>query len=272
MVIKWTMGIAILFLFPYAMKYAFKLNEGIVNAVSNTFSTNQYSEIVGSYIGGVSDIQFDYVFEERSPEYISRSDVVYSIGSEEATFKYFGQLEKYKERGDIMRIMRAMAGITGKVIYVILWSIMLWQMIVLIVVYLKRYLMIAFLIMVFPIVVIEYILGTVLSGKSHGFSAWCMEFFLNVFIQTIHAISYGIIGGVVMSHIQQGIASSQNFNGYVGNVNWVLLIIAINFIFEAENIVKKIIKANAVKSIKNSNDVAQGLKGAPKKIKKAFRF
>ena len=265
------MGIAILYLFPYVMKYAFNLNEGIVKAISNQFSANPYSEIVGSYIGAVSDVQYDYVFEERSPEYISRSDYVYNIGSKEATIKYFTQLEKYKERGDIMRIMRAMSGITAKIIYVILWWIMLWQILVLLFVYLKRYLMIAFLIMIFPIVVVEYIIGTTLSGKSQGFSAWCFEFFLNVFIQTIHAITYGIIGGVVMNHIQQGLIDNAQFDGYVGNINWVLLIIAVNFIFEAENIIKKIIKANAVKSIRNSEDVSESMKGMRKKVTGVFK-
>lgn len=253
------MGIAILYLFPYVMKYSFKLNDSIIDEASKTFNNNNsYSEIIGSYIGAVSDIQYDHAFEERSPEYVTRADYIYSVGSVEATLKYFEQLEKYQSRGDIMRIMRAMAGITGKFIYVILWFIMLWQMVMLLYVYLKRYLMIAFLIMVFPIVVIEYIIGTVFSGKSKGFSGWCMEFFLNVFLQTIHAITYGIIGGVVMNHIHQGIQDSMIYEGYIGNTNWVLLIIAVNFIFEAENIIKKIIKANA-ESIRNTGEISKGV-------------
>ena len=255
LVIKWTIGIAILFLFPYVMKYSFKINDGVISAVRSTFTNNNpYDEIIGSYIGGVSDLQYDEVFEERSPEYISRSDYVYSVGSEEATFKYFQSLEKYSSRGDLIRIMRALAGITGKFIYVILWIIMLGQLLVLLFVYLKRYLMIAFLIMIFPLVVIEYIINSILTGKSSGLSAWCMEFFLNVFLQTIHAISYGIIGGVVTAHVQNGIV-----NGNVSQMNWVILIIAVNFIFEAEGIIKKIIKANA-NSIGSSSDAFQKVK------------
>lgn len=259
------MGIALLFLFPYIMRYSFELNEGIITEIRKTFTNNNpYDEIVGAYIGSVSDVQYDHVFEERSPEYITKSDYVYSVGSVEATLQFFEELELYKSRGDLMRIMRAMAGITAKFIYVVLWFIMLWQMIVLLVMYAKRYLMIAFLIMIFPIVVIEYVIGTVLTGKSRGFSAWCMEFFLNVFIQTIHAISYGVIGGVITAHIQNGIA-----NGNVSRMNWVILIIAVNFIFEAEAIIKKIIKANA-ESLRNSNDMSKMLKGAPGRVKGMF--
>lgn len=263
LIVKWTIGIGILFLFPYVIKYSFIINESIINSIRSTFTNNNpYEEIIGSYIGNISDIQFDQVFEYRSPAYISSNEYVYSLGSEEATFAYFSQLEKYRVRGDVMRVMRSLAGITGRFIYVILWYIMLGQLLVLIFVYLKRYLMIAFLLIIFPIVVIEHIIGVVKTGKGGGFSTWCMEFFLNVFIQTIHAIIYGIIGGVVTAHVQNGIMS-----GNISKMNWVILIISINFIFEAENIFKKIIKANAT-TLENSSDVSKKLKGMRKKIVK----
>ena len=144
--VKWGTGIAILFLFPYVMRYAFTLNEALIGEIRKTFTNNNpYEEIVGSYIGKISDVQYDQVFEERSPEYISKSDYIYSLGSSSATYAYTKQLDKYKQRGDVMRIMRAMAGITGKLIYVVLWLIMLWQLLVLTYMYAKRYLMIAFL-------------------------------------------------------------------------------------------------------------------------------
>ena len=206
----------------------------------------------------MSNIQ---VFEERSPEYISKSDYIYSLGSSSATYAYIKQLDKYKQRGDVMRIMRAMAGITGKLIYVVLWLIMLWQLLVLTYMYAKRYLMIAFLIAIFPIMLTVYIISTTVTGKGTGFSTWCMEFFLNVFIQSVHAVSYGMIGGVVMANVQNGIV-----NGGVERMNWIILIIAINFIFEAEKILKKIIKANAA-SINDAAGVEGEIKGFGKGIK-----
>lgn len=210
LLVKWGIGIAILFLFPYVMKFGFELNDAIISEIYKTFTNNNpYDEIVGSYVGKITDLQYDQVFEERSPEYISKSDYIYSIGSKDATFAYIKELEKYKQRGDVMRIMRAMAGVTGKLIYVILWLIMLWQVVVLLFMYTKRFLMIAFLIMIFPLVIIEYIIGAVKTGKGGGFSAWCMEFFLNVFIQTIHAVAYGMIGGVVMANVQNGIVNGR---------------------------------------------------------------
>ena len=272
LLVKWTIGIAILFLFPYVMKYAFTLNDSIVNEVYKSFSDNPYGEIVGSYIGNVSDVQYDEVFEERSPEYISKSDYVYSLGSTEATYAYFNQLEKYKSRADVMRIMRAMAGITAKFIYVILWYIMMGQMLILAFMYTKRYLMIAFLIVIFPITVIKYVIGAVKTGRGGGFSAWCVEFFINVFLQSIHAVIYGIIGGVVMVHVQNGIVGSD-----LKQINWVILIIAVNFIFEGEAILKKIIKANAesvtdgTNVFGNARKLVEGAWAAPGKVVGFFK-
>lgn len=46
----------------------------------------------------------------------------------------------------------------------------------------------------------------------------------------------------------------------VEKMNWIILIIAINFIFEAESILKKIIKANAA-SIRDATEVGGNIKG-----------
>ena len=77
----------------------------------------------------------------------------------------------------------------------------------------------------------------------------------------MHAVSYGMIGGVVMANVQNGIV-----NGGVERMNWIILIIAINFIFEAEKILKKIIKANAA-SINDAAGVEGEIKGFGKGIK-----
>lgn len=71
---------------------------------------------------------------------------------------------------------------------------------------------------------------------------------------------YGMIGGVVMSQVQNGIAT-----GAVEKMNWVIMIVSVNFLFEGEKIVKKIMKANAV-SVIGSDDVAKGMRGAGGKV------
>lgn len=179
-----------------------------------------------------------------------------SLGSEEATAAYINRLEEYKARGDMMRIMRALAGITGRIIYAILWYIMFFQLLVFIFIYLKRYLMIAFLIAIFPITLIQYIIGTVSTGKQSGLSTWCKEFFVNVFVQTIHAVVYGIIAGVIMNQIYAKLGTNGQYD-----MNWFLLIVAINFIFTGEKILKEIINAIQTETIKDASDVSKDMRG-----------
>ena len=252
LLVKWTMGVIIFYMFPYIMRYAFDLNEALISAIADQYFGTRDSSM-GSYIGAVSDLRYDSV-EERSPEYITRESYLLKLGNEEATTAYINRLEDYKSKGDTMRIIRALAGITAKMIYVIIWFIMLWQLCAFIYVYYKRYLMIAYLIAIFPITLIEYIIGNISVGKQSGISAWCKEFFTNLFLQAIHAIIYGIISGVVVNQIIGAVQNGED--SY--QINWFLMICAINFVFAGEKIVREIMNAGMTASTKAVGDVADG--------------
>ena len=211
---------------------------------------------MGSYVGAVSELRYDSV-EPRSPEYITRESYALKLASEEATAAYINRLEDYKSKGDAMRIMRALAGITAKMIYVILWYIMLWQLCVFIYIYYKRYLMIAFLLAIFPITLVEYIIGNISTGKQSAISAWSKEFFTNLFLQSIHAVIYGIISGVVMTQVRGAIA-----DGGAYQINWFLMVCAVNFVFTGEKILRDIINAAATASTKAAGDVASAGRGS----------
>ncbi len=64
-----------------------------------------------------------------------------------------------------------------------------------------------------------------------------------------------------MAQVQNGIAT-----GAVEKMNWVIMIVSVNFLFEGEKIVKKIMKANAAVSVPGSDDVAKGMRGAGGKV------
>ena len=218
------------------------------------------STSVGSYVGEVSDLRTkDY--ELRSPEYVERGTYLLTLGSEDATNAYVENANKYQEKGDMMRIIRAMAGITGRMIYVIIWYIMLWQLIVFVFVYYKRYLIIAFLIAIFPVTLIEYVVGTVLTGKQSAIASWSKEFFVNVFLQSIHAVVYGLVSSVVINQI----TSSLSAEG-VNSINWLLMIVAINFVFAGEKMLREIISAAATESVEGPEKMAQGIARGAKNL------
>ena len=261
LLMKWTMGIAILFFFPYVMRYAFDLNEGIINAMQASYSAS------GTYVGDVSDLR-SKEFELRSPEYTTRSTYLLTLGSKEATNAYIKNYEDYKDRGDMMRVIRALAGITGRIFYVIIWYLMMWQLLIFIYIYYKRYLMIAFLITIFPLTVIEYVIGIVSTGKQSAITAWSKEFFVNVFLQSIHAVIYAIISSVIMNQVSAGLHTYG-----LASMNWLLMLVAVNFVFVAEKMLRDIISAVAT-SVQNPEQepgkAAKEAKSRGKDFKKMF--
>ena len=255
---KWTMGIIIFFFFPYVMRYAFDLNEGIIHTMQSLYGGS------GTYLGDVSDLR-SKEFELRSPEYTTRSTYLLTLGSEDATNAYIKNYEDYRNRGDMMRIIRALAGITGRIIYVIIWYLMMWQLLMFIYIYYKRYLMIAFLITIFPITIIEYVIGTVTTGKQSAITAWSKEFFVNVFLQSIHAIIYAIISSVVMNQVSAGL---QTYG--LAKMNWFLMIIAVNFVFVAEKMLRDIISA-VTTSVQNPEEEPGKARKEAKSLGKDFK-
>lgn len=260
LLVKWTMGVVIFFFFPYVMRYAFDLNESIIRSMGGGYavSTSQ-----GSYVGQTSDL-ITQDHEMRSPEYVKRGTYILTLGSEEASQAYLENANRYQEKGDMMRLMRALAGVTFKFIYVVLWYIMLWQLLVFIYIYYKRFLIIAFLIAIFPLTLIEYIIGTVATGKQSAITSWSKEFFVNVFLQSIHAVVYAIVSSVMMNQI----VASLNTNG-VSSMNWIVMIVAVNFVFTGEKVLRDIISAAAT-TIQSPEDAAHEMTGGAKKLKKMF--
>ncbi len=244
------------------MKYAFDLNEAIISTIAQVYMGSGV-EAVGNYVGRLSDLRYDQI-ERRSPAYVKKSTYILSLGSQEATNAYINRLETYQQKGDMMRIMRALAGVTFYLIYVILWYIMIWQLLVFIYIYFKRYLMIAFLIAIFPITLFEYIVGIIKTGKQSGISEWSREFFTNVFLQTIHAITYGIITGVCMSQIRASMLGEGGIK-----LNWFLMLCAINFVFTGERILKSIMNAGSAQSVVDADNVSKGARGGMGKIRNA---
>ena len=58
--------------------------------------------------------------------------------------------------------------------------------------YAKRMLSIAFLIIISPLVTITYPIDKIGDGKAQAFQTWFQEFEVNMFIQPLHALLYGL--------------------------------------------------------------------------------
>ena len=166
LLVDWVKGIAILFLFPYAIRYAILLNHGIVTFIDSKKNGAIFSS---------------------SPTIKSNAgvDVSDAGGLEDSTGDNYMQT-MYNDAKRTFRLSRA-----------ICWFIMLVQMVQFWVVYIKRLIKVTFLIAIFPLVTISYAIDKIGDGKSQAFDSWWKEFLLEVFIQSFHAINYVIVMGLV---------------------------------------------------------------------------
>lgn len=130
--------------------------------------------------------------------------------------------------------------------------------------YIKRMLVVGFLIMIAPIITITYSIDKVGDGKAQALNSWLREFLLNVLIQPFHCLIYLVFASAVVSLIAN--------SGWSSISGMILAIMCMLFIKEAEQIVKEIFgfkqsntMADTVASlaaIKTMSDVAKKAAGA----------
>lgn len=96
--------------------------------------------------------------------------------------------------------------------------------------YVKRMITIAFLILISPIITITYSIDKVGNGKAEAFSSWFKEFMHNVLIQPFHCIIYVAFVSISMKMLQSSgtLAAS------------MIVIITMFFILQAEDLINKI--------------------------------
>lgn len=112
-----------------------------------------------------------------------------------------------------------------------------------IIVYYKRVVVIAFLIMVFPLVTISFVIDKVGDGKSQAWDNWFKEFSVNVLVQMFHAFLLCILSSIALDSA----------------IPALLRIIALAFLFPAEGIIRGIFGVKSSTSSHLAEGAAVGL-------------
>lgn len=142
-------------------------------------------------------------------------------------------------------------GTTGTILYVTL----VFYTIRFVIIYLKRYLTIIILTLIAPGIAFSYAIQKVLSGKSKAFSKWLNEYFINIFIQTVHALVYTIFVSTALKISLDSIAGM------------IIAFICINFMLKADTIFRKIFKMSGGFADENINSVPSNPKQMADKAK-----
>ena len=177
-----------------------------------------HSDKLSEYGGDINKILEAYKKVTESEEYREMVEVQNNL-----------LLAQKAQDTDLIGQMAEEAGKTGRFIYAIIFWILLVQLIFIIILYIKRIFMLAALIIVFPLVMITYVIDKSGDAKAQTFSTWLKEYIVNITIQIFHAIIYLIL-------IEAGVKIYANSN----HENWLFFAASILFIFPAEQIMRGI--------------------------------
>ena len=246
---SWVLGVAILTLFPYVMKYVVKLNDAVV--------TQMYV-----YLYGHEPNDSKYVPDILNWE---GSRLYDALGKDEFVFKMINltvsgnevSTEEIQAKGDEMMLTRFWAQKRDNIVLTAVYFIFIGQMLVLLFMYYKRAFMLAFLITIFPLVAMTFVLDKIGDKKAQSFGIWFKEYLLNVVVQIFHAVVYALIVGTgVRFYLEHG------------GTNWLFLVYSVLFLFQGEKILRGIFgmksAANTIGDLASSGLAAYGaLKSLP---------
>lgn len=203
--VDWVKGVAILFLFPYVIRYTILLNHAIVTYIDASRNKDLFAENSPSVSRDMNDLNGAHAVD------------LPDAGSDEVADN--------TESGNYMDKMFWKAWQNGQLSYAICWFIMLIQLVQFWVVYMMRMIKVIFLIAIFPLVTISYAIDKIGDGKSQAFDHWFKEFVLEVFVQTFHAVNYVIIMGIVFKFADS---------------NYFLAIIGVTYVSKGSDIIRSL--------------------------------
>ena len=115
--------------------------------------------------------------------------------------------------------------------YAIIYLVLIFYTFMFVWKYLKRFIYLAFLTMISPLVALTYPIDKIRDGNAQAFSMWFKEYVFNVLIQPVHLLIYTIL-----------VTSAKSF----AETNLIYTIVAIGFLMEAEKLIKAMFGFNKV--------------------------
>lgn len=220
MLIDWVVGFIIIFVIHYYMILIIKLNETCVDLVKR-------------------------ISEGLAEKFVTGEEAALGLSPTTQGLYEMVRTRAYELRFSI--------GTSGMIMYMVL----VYYTIKFIFIYFKRFFTILILTILAPLMGLFYAFNKIMSGKGATFKKWASEYAFNVFLQTIHAITYGIFVTLAIG------LSSHSIAGFV------LAMVMLNFMDKSEKILRKIFKLsggllddNANKGIKENLAAATAMKAS----------
>ena len=197
----WVVGMILVFSIHYIMLGIIKTNEIFIDTLAK-------------YRDGAKELEvYEYGLKSRAKKPVENDELEVDLYTEVKTRAYDAKLS---------------VGTTGMIMYMVL-VFYAWKYTF---IYLKRYLTVAVLTMIAPLVAATYAFNKVNSGKSTIFTNWFKEYLFTVIIQTMHALLYLIfldtalkislqsVGGVILAFtLMHMMSKSESLFRKILNIN-----------------------------------------------------
>lgn len=138
-------------------------------------------------------------------------------------------------------------GMASTIVYVL----MVVQTIIYLFIYIKRFLVTLFLVIISPIIPITYSFDRANGGTAKALNGWLREFMYNVFVQLLHCVIYVVIVGVALS----ALASQSSVSGLEDIGAGVIAIFSMLFIRKAEALLREILGFNKATTVSSHNSI-----------------
>ena len=209
MLVDWVIGMIILFAIHYLMIFIININEYLVEAVKNA----------ANEVNTVEMKQLAPVEEKDSTSGVSAKDGIQKTNEDL-------EIDVYEATRTRAYDAKLSNGLTGMVMYMALVYFAIRYSII----YIQRYLTLIVLTLMGPPVGVAYALQKVFSGKSSTLKTWMTEYVMNVIIQTVHAIIYGVFISTALVLSLESVAGT------------IVALILMNYGLKAEKTFRKIFK------------------------------
>jgi hypothetical protein len=210
---SWATGLVLLFAFSYIMIYIIQINNsfsrffvGMVVPANNVVAAN------GDHLSATVETQITEGIKEiiKNPKYQPAAQVNImapglSPNQDQITAELRKDLLNYGIIGDepdpltlaLYIEYKKVDGKKGQFVSAIVYGMGLGLVIWMFLIYFMRTFMIAFLIVIFPLVMGMYCLDRIKDGKSQHFSTWLNYYVSEVFVNSIHAMVFCFVFAVV---------------------------------------------------------------------------
>lgn len=195
MIMDWLIAICLLFFLHYIMEFTIVLTDSVTSMISS--------------VGGDFEVELK---KEKSDGTLK--DAKTDLGKEPYVTNLMG----------LCRMRAQNKNLAPKLIYIIIYGMLVGYTVMFTFAYLKRVLMMAFLTVISPVVVLTYPIDKISDGNAQGFNMWLKEYVFNALIQPIHLILYTVL-----------VESAIN----LATDNPIYTIAAMMFILPAEKIMRK---------------------------------